>query len=296
MKHTFLLICLVSSFSFGSIRAAIGLVGMRPKVEGPNCWNYALFSFGLSNSIRNVDQNEFASIINSPLCQKLGPYETDFSSTIGAIREIDERTRQITDIHAFVYLNNNLVISKNGAGSRSAYVQDTFERLMAIGLYTVNSSCQFNVASRTVLNSSLCKKFLERYRCTSIPNFIKKSRLETASVILRLVKSLTEFEKTLQQESLFLKRLDNESTAFHISNIKRDIIDISAQKTFSSHELTILKILAAQLHGVSGQLYYEHASPLMDYFESFGVSVDRVVQKFEQRLTSGLSAGSLVDE
>ena len=252
------------------------LVGLRASSSvGPNCWNLALYSTGLVSSLRNVDESEFKSLLESPLCRKLAAREPVRRGDIGAIRENDPKGD--IEVHGFAYINEDQVFTKNGDDSRSAVEVMRFADLMRVSLYDVESECRFGKLES-------CVRFIDRYRCQSLNHFIQSGNV-SSKPLLQLYSALVDFESSYQKNVLFGSKLDPVKTKSEIDRISNSIQNFEQNRQASPTAVDELlrKILEIHLTGVSGQIYYTHAGKLMAIFEQFASRLGKADARFADK-------------
>ena len=244
-----------SSLVFADLKAGLSFVGKSSKTTGPNCWNYALYSAGLVHSLRNVEADEFDFFIHSKLCQLIDDSKPVVAGQIGAIQDIVQG-KPIQN-HAFIFLSRNEILTKNGPYIQAPYQRSTLSELFQIPSYQLNST-----------------RILQRYSCGSLnhylsvhPNLNKK--------LLRIYHLTKKFELEYQKVTFEKIELDINFKTFIISEIETLIFDLSG--FYLSDEDRFLKeVIATHLSGMSGQIYYTYASPIMDQFISLSGKVKQI--------------------
>lgn len=234
-------------FVKADLNQALKKVGTYSKTTGPNCWNYALYSAGLVNSLRNVEENEFTFFIKSRLCHKLQDQDAIKPGQIGAIQDIENN--KVIQNHAFVFLGPEAVLTKNGPYVAAAYQVMSLKNLLQIPSYQLHP-----------------KRLLERYECEDIESFIKNYPGLNIH-LLQIYDLVKAFEYHYEQDTLQNIQLDMKFKDTTLLLIEKAILDM-AFDGLNSDDHFFRDLIAIHLSGISGQIYYTYASPIMDQFES----------------------------
>jgi hypothetical protein len=255
---TVLLLILNCRTAEASLFDALKIVGSSNPVTGPNCWNYALYSAGLVDSIRNVDDTEFHFLIESPLCQKLSGEATYWPGQIGVIRD-QESYSHIKENHAFVYLTPNKILTKNGPFRESVYELTSLQKLLQISAFHLGPG-----------------RFLSRYQCTSLSSYFRDKKINPH--LLKIAEIKIKFEVYYAN---VIRKKENLSIQFKNEILTKINKELAILKTdlkqgllsWSEDERLFINILSQHFIGIAGQLYYTHASPIMDEFEELSPSL-----------------------
>lgn len=209
----------LSSMSLASARLS-RLVGINPTLEGPNCWNLALNAAGVESSIRYTSSYEMEFFSKSQLCKQLKNTEPRKKGDIGLIRRsvLSARTGHSNraknyekipysersvfsfdnmggrDIHAFVLISSEQVLSKNGPNRNEPFqvqsLQSVYERY---GVATHDISYCLN----NEMDSSCLEKGTEFFRCSSLDAFVARSKISIDLLALNL--ELRQIENSLEE-------------------------------------------------------------------------------------------------
>lgn len=174
--------------------------GQNPQHDGPNCWNLALRSAGFLPGARYVSGDELAFVLKSPLCR---PLQNGEARRPGDLVRIARGSLPV-DLHAYLYVNEELVFSKNGADNQaSALLQDP-ETVFTT--YKVSPECRGNTRNAN------CVVATSYYRCGGLDTLLKKPGLPFP--LLKALGSLWDFEVHLGQLAMKGKSLrDGEADA-----------------------------------------------------------------------------------
>lgn len=84
-------------------------------LNGPNCWNAALYFIGALPHVRYTSAAEFDSFLRSPKFRKINPDEFLLPGDVVALYGANKHQ------HAFVYLSDDLFLHKNGPFAGESY-------------------------------------------------------------------------------------------------------------------------------------------------------------------------------
>ncbi|MBX3040366.1 MAG: hypothetical protein KF789_06615 [Bdellovibrionaceae bacterium] len=102
------------------------LVERREAVlNGPNCWNAALYSRGLVEGVRHVDGPEFTAWLSSPLCTEV-PEDQATSGDVVALRRVTREGKLVkgpygAEIHGYLLGSDGWGFTKNGTNRKDSY-------------------------------------------------------------------------------------------------------------------------------------------------------------------------------
>lgn len=161
-------------------------IGAYSKLNGPNCWNHSLVQAGLLTYRTHTTDNTMSFFMSSPLCRRLGINESPQFGDIGAIRR-----RWGIEHHGFVYLNEDLVYTKNNSSIDSRY------KLM--GLKSMYIFFKIDDEPSHCLNNQMdknCSYGVLFFRCTPMKTFLNRS-ISQGSRLNELLNILLEIEKRI---------------------------------------------------------------------------------------------------
>lgn len=143
-------------------KAVRGIVGLNPTHPGPNCFNSTLIAQGLMDQRRYVGEDEMAFWLEKSCVQK-NPTEPILPGdlvTFRASQSIGALFGLPMIQHSMIYLNDELVFSKNGLEADRSFELQSLAKVAK--KYKVDPAC-FKIKTR----SELCKSQVLHYRCTS---------------------------------------------------------------------------------------------------------------------------------
>ncbi len=155
--------------------------------DGPNCYNFALVVSSILPGFRNVSDDEAAFFIQSPLCQ---PVETPQSGDIGIVKGISQNVPNGKMVHGFVYISENLVLSKANYLRLSPYAIQTKDRMIE----QLNAYDSYSTSY---------------YRCISRQEFLQKNEKNISKELRNLVKQFDDFECQYSQQFLNPSKLSD---------------------------------------------------------------------------------------
>ncbi len=104
------------------------ILGKHAQIGGPNCYNFALFSVGVLDSLRAVNNQELEDQFFSPqgsICSKVKTKPEP-----GQIVSLEKRTNDGTKkVHAYVYLTDKYALTKNGPETDSIWEISTLDQI-----------------------------------------------------------------------------------------------------------------------------------------------------------------------
>jgi hypothetical protein len=118
--------------------------GVHASLRGPNCWNLALVMSQILPNLRYSDPEEISFYMQPPLCNSVPSGEKRSPGDIGLIRNVDSEKIGFGpkgEVHGFIYINNDLVYSKNGLGKENPYAIQSAEKMYSEYPLTLNSEC-----------------------------------------------------------------------------------------------------------------------------------------------------------
>jgi hypothetical protein len=172
-----------------SPRIAQQLVGTFSNGGGPNCWNLALLSSGLTRGIYGVRSEEMTLWTRSPLAHRVGLGERRLPGDMVVIRLANQE-----EWHAAIWVSENLVFTKNGAGEGKPYrLMDLAEMYGTyLGYPNINSPTHISV-----------------WRFDPFDQYLRDREQRISSELQTALKELREFEV---QSFRFNLSLDDDST------------------------------------------------------------------------------------
>ncbi len=133
-----------------------------PYISGPNCWNLTLVKSGILQNLRYSSPEEMKLYLNSPLCEALQKNQQRLPGDIGSIKTYDNEL-----IHAFVYVSEKLVYSKNGVEKINPYALQELNTVYdEYHLNSLPDQCRENTMDPN------CSIGIEFYRCKSLQGFL----------------------------------------------------------------------------------------------------------------------------
>ena len=134
--------------------------GTLPTCAGPNCFNSAMYLGGLTPYLRHADDNEFMAAVMASNCQGVEPADAKPGDLM--FLSAQDANGPGDGMHAYVYLNEQMCFSKNGAGQTKPYLLQTFEGEFN-KTYPVPPEC------RSWQPAPTCKVALVGFRCEGDP-------------------------------------------------------------------------------------------------------------------------------
>ena len=151
LLHLFFQICLAQTPS-----RMDALNEKLPKMNGPNCWNAALYVTHLIESMRYSSPEELAFWLNSKYCKKIQDSEQIQAGDIVALRSHEG------ELHAMLWLKDNMVFSKNTSHRLDPYQK--IEAPLIFSMFRVNESICQQPRSEY---SQACSRWTDYYHCES---------------------------------------------------------------------------------------------------------------------------------
>jgi hypothetical protein len=160
----------------------------KQSIQGPNCWNLALVMAGILPAVRYSTPEEMGFFLNSPLCHRIGATEHKKPGDIGALRT------NSSQVHAFMWISEDLVFSKNGPEAESlSQIQSAGK--MAIGYRSLQTQ-----KCRDDKNVD-CELQLETLRCRSLEDYLKDPETMLPKKVLESFVRLEHVDKCLSNYS-----------------------------------------------------------------------------------------------
>lgn len=143
--------------------------GVNPEVAGPNCWNLALVMSKILPNHRYTNEKEFLYYMRPPLCRALKNGEERKPGDVGAMWDANSGNFK-DQTHGFVYINQNVVYSKNGLLPMNAYSVQSLTRMSEIFGVETESKCFSNQRNDN------CEIGTSFFRCQSMNEYLAKSK------------------------------------------------------------------------------------------------------------------------
>ncbi|MGE3261982.1 MAG: hypothetical protein AB7K68_09400 [Bacteriovoracia bacterium] len=106
------------------------ILGKRALIGGPNCYNFALYSIGILDSLRAVNSNEVDEQFFTPRSSTCSEMKT--APQPGQIVSLEEKRENASrKIHAYVHLTDKYALTKNGPDTDSFWQISTLDRINA---------------------------------------------------------------------------------------------------------------------------------------------------------------------
>ncbi len=228
--------------------------GKNSYFPGPNCWNLALVMNGILPALRFTSQKEAAFYFHSPLCHQLAKKDVKQAGDIGAIRSKDDKG-ELEEVHAFVYVSDQLAYSKNGAWRVASYELMSLKDLLNFYDVPPEEEC-----SNLQQKNKACDTSLTYFRCTPMPQFMK-SLEDIPLFILNFIKEIEVFEKALQDRTLNGYILPEDRIAIFIQSVNDFILslenDIKLKKVDpSENKKLLLQSIEYRISSIKDQLGY----------------------------------------
>lgn len=221
------LLFLTTTSAFANNLDQIGLLdGTTSNVDGPNCWNGALYMAGTTPSKRQFLPEEWLFHLKA-YCEKI---EEPKRGDVGRIFH-----PQDGEVHGFIYLDEETIFAKHGLTTMYGYQVMSKEEMM--NSYGRTRQCRIDRDF-----SAACFHQIEYYRC---------ERVSSDGQLFRVEKLL---ESLLFSEETKFSYKDRECSGAVFSERKRILSEIESElKMIDSGKLTDEDKLA--LNSMRGQIY-----------------------------------------
>lgn len=107
---------------------------------GPNCWNATLVATGILPELRYSTYKEMTFWMNSKFCREKDLDEPIEIGDVIAIRELLTGANTYSEVHGFIYMDEKLSFSKNGATKKEPYLLQSTD--MVFSSYNVLKECR----------------------------------------------------------------------------------------------------------------------------------------------------------
>ncbi len=128
------------------------LDGTSSHIDGPNCWNGALYAAGVLPNKRFLDPNEWTYHLRTTCSEVDVPQSGDVG------RLFYQEEEQITEVHGFIHLDQDSVFAKHGEAIAHGYQFMSYEEMM--DQYGRTRDCRLSGSS-----DASCFHRLKYYRC-----------------------------------------------------------------------------------------------------------------------------------
>lgn len=169
--------------------------GVKPEMEGPNCWNLALVMSGILPALRFSYANEMTLYMQSPLCRSLKNGEVKIPGDIGAIRYIGPSG--IQEVHGFIYISDDIAYSKNGMSAKKPYALETLDSVYKTYGVPDSQDCKQN----KTFPGEKCPQAMSFFRCMSMEDYLKKNP-DVPMELQKGIKDLNNFESCLELRTI----------------------------------------------------------------------------------------------
>ncbi len=151
-------------------------------ISGPNCWNAALRAKNINHHFRNSNQKEIKFWLTSPLCQKIAWSDRKLGDLVAVSSEGKEA-------HAFIYLDDYISFTKNGAFATEYVFQSTQG---VFNLYGVTKNCQKE-------NDGSCARTADWFRCKSQEDYLTSNRKNLTTNQLAIMEKIKLNESKIEE-------------------------------------------------------------------------------------------------
>lgn len=147
-----------------------------------NCWGVACLATGLARGVTSMNDAEFTLLLESDLVKRVTSRDQLKPGDLIAIRAASKHRTLESEIHGAVYVSDNLMFSKNGAGEGPLRLQDSNEVLYT---YMVHVPKIMGLRIAPVI---------EVYRVTPLDSYIEAHKTELAPELLEALAQLKTAE------------------------------------------------------------------------------------------------------
>lgn len=225
--------------------------GLKPELDGPNCWNLALVLKGILPALRFSTPEEMTFYMRPPLCRPLSDDEQPKPGDIGAIRA-DE-----FEIHGFVYISDKIAYSKNGMARTSPFLLQPLELIEERyykGGRSNDPECENSKSKPT------CPSLATYFRCISMREYLK-SHKNISKEILETLNQFDSFENCIEEQAVRNIALTEEATNNIVevaqalaTYLDQQINSNNPQTELNEQELFMLGALQMRLGSIVEQL------------------------------------------
>ncbi|MDD4976791.1 MAG: hypothetical protein PHY93_20720 [Bacteriovorax sp.] len=260
--------------------------GINPKNAGPNCWNLALVIKEILPGLRSSTPEELSFYMKPPLCRELDSNEERRVGDIGNIKTFDiiEKNMPI-DSHAFLYISDKIVYSKNGESSKSPYVLQSYDDVLNVYGISKGEKCR----TKKTPSLSDCGSTISFFRCISITEYLKNSP-EVLSPILNTFKDIQNFEKcsieklAINAEPINKQQMYNiiDSISVLTAFLNNEKVNLPKDKELDEKAAFILGSIQLRLKAINKQLSTTTYQPGTDTFESLSWRFDAAIKSLKK--------------
>lgn len=169
------------------------LHGTRTKHSGPNCWNTALFSARIALTRRAAQAEEIGFWTHSPLCRELSADEPQKPGDLISVNGPGEPA----EMHALVYITDNLAFAKNGFDVQWPYELQSLEwqyHIVALSPQLAPDACRHAVG-----RPADCNVWANHFRCKPYAEYLANAQVADKSDFLAADQALTAIETDLSR-------------------------------------------------------------------------------------------------
>ena len=167
--------------------------GLKPKQNGPNCFNLALVFKGLLPALRYSSSDEMSFYMASPLCRPLQAGEEVQPGDVGAIRR--DMLHATQEWHGFIFVSRDVVYSKDGVDKKSPFGLQSIEKMYKTYELEKGLKTGCTIQGRTKLYK--CSSHVSVFRCRSLDEYLR-SQPELPSQLRSALAETTVFENCLE--------------------------------------------------------------------------------------------------
>lgn len=154
---------------------------------GPNCWNTALVSNKIIPVLRFTPPAEMSFWMASPLCKAVPEDDFPAPGDIVAIRDSEGK-----EVHAFVYVTDELAFSKNYLTTVAPY------KLQATSAVYTEFPVPFACRQR-IGHPQGCPTYANVFRCSSLPAYIEKNKIAMSTSYTDIEGKIRDQENIVSQ-------------------------------------------------------------------------------------------------
>lgn len=209
--------------------------GTANTCEGPNCWNASLLATKVITSPpRHTTESEMAFWAKSPFCKERPLSEKTLPGDLILIRE-NSTSFKGTEIHAFVYVTDQLTFTKDGPEVTVPYLFKPLEAVLKDNKI-VDQKCL-----RVFGNDESCARYANHFSCTSSAfELITKMTLNDLTEFPEVIRHLRKLECYLSSLSFSEPKLHFSPNLFiWLQSLNRKIARVFPESTdISQPDLT----------------------------------------------------------
>ncbi|KYG60977.1 hypothetical protein AZI86_18870 [Bdellovibrio bacteriovorus] len=203
MGASFLSLLLTTAYAFTAQAQELNpriqfLLSTKITHHGPNCWNSALFASGVLAHFRFTSAKEFKHLIDSPLCLKVPAGQQQPGDIQVYRRTMPDISDEDREVHANVWLNDQLTFNKKTDFSTAAY-EVTTHAIVNESYGQTADILRFDSVEKSVAvqcQGDTCRNSIEYRRCGNLEN-MKRQDPHYSAQVEYLVSSM---ELAIQQQ------------------------------------------------------------------------------------------------